>query len=1376
MTFPSAAQLQTMLDQCRPVTVLKELQGEVPPELAIYKAQALLYLDSVEEASRILEPLMEHLQGDELVQAKRYWSQILLHKHQVDEAIFVANSAVRAAQSNEARAHAMVELAIGYSRKYCWQLAENTLRDAKALAGPRDPSLLLGEAHLRLEKDERLAARAVYEQLAECKVPWAPIYSDWGRSTVALLLGDFVETRERVKASLQASDEMIWPYYVSAHLSIIEEDVQQLGQILDEIARRSPQASALPALQSELARLQKRQSTPVARRRRLKAFPTTMQKRNYCGPSTIDLILRFWKSSEEFTDDQIAAYVKLPHGGTPAYRMQEFFHLVGFDTLRCIAPIEKLKQLIDAGYPVIVAEEFPDNTHVTVVIGYDEADHLIEFQDPMTHQVIALPEEIVNNLRRTYLDAALVAYPHGKGYDKELARLGFFDEPAVIWTDQAGLEMEKGNFQDVARGMERAVQRLPTHQLSWIIWLSAEMEDWRRAAQKPEIPRSSLVASLVRDVRRPAQARQSYYRVLQRARELHPDSKFVHVFAGQGAYQDGDVQAALAAFKRASEIDPADSGNFAAMADCHFSLRQTDQALEAAQEGIKRNPTSPSTNLWLGRCLAMRGDEKAEHYLRCTLELAPNWWLAHQAMAELFLSKHDNLSARRELNLALAMEPRQPQASIQRALLDSMEGYHVLAVLELEQALRRSKNLPPYAEYNARQTLCRELFSSREFHQARNQVRKLLKLCPGDSWALQFLAAATSEMLVRRRHFRSNAARNIRRLYAPAIQANQANSRVVADYLNYLGRLEKSGPVLKEIARLRLEYPENKSLLALHARWLSRVGQREPAARLMLEAVGSPAGIRNADDLYGAAQIILAGLGAEAGEQSLLSGPAPEGTPSLSERQRALGLVLALNPKENGARARELLQAVLEDDPRDAYAVLRLGDVTNDARQREEQYRHALRISPEWPFIRAYLASYLMDSGRADEALEFTAGHQNDSVDVMIMHGRALFLLGRYDEAVPVYQAGVDAKERPESWLYYDLWEAESRSGDHRAALHTARRALSHYRREVRWYPLVATSLRNQGRFHEAARVIQQGQMFGLKWPDYLESEYETAWARGRYRAALRLEEKLAKWEKSDEGKYWTRSRERRFRLLLKLKRPGQAREMLYGEVLDSPDELGQAAWICMDTASWDLAGELSEKLLALDEHNFVGMFARAESLAETGQLEPAVEALIALRAEHPHEHNSYEKLAVQSALDGNTDQAMEMAERAVLLGPFCPFAWATRGYVYFLRGQWEAARSDLETGWRRADVSRQRENYVFWWILAALQNRPALALYRQIQAGQESVTDWRRRQVAQVRNHLRASAIERFREHPVFQGMQKFIERFLGPLRVRFPGSKGSR
>jgi hypothetical protein len=162
------------------------------------------------------------------------------------------------------------------------------------------------------------------------------------------------------------------------------------------------------------------------------------------------LVLRYWKGGHGLTNDQIADSVKLPGGGSPIYRIREFFHLVGFDTVRCVASVEHLKRLVDAGYPIIVQQKFSDTAHVVVVIGYDDAEGIVELQDPMTHTITSISMEELNSIRRVFWDSAIVAFPRGLGYDKDLFRMGIHNDPALVWADQAVLAMDENRLQVAA--------------------------------------------------------------------------------------------------------------------------------------------------------------------------------------------------------------------------------------------------------------------------------------------------------------------------------------------------------------------------------------------------------------------------------------------------------------------------------------------------------------------------------------------------------------------------------------------------------------------------------------------------------------------------------------------------------------------------------------------------------------------------------------------------------------------------------------------------------------------------------------------------------------------------------------------------------------
>jgi tetratricopeptide (TPR) repeat protein len=1307
-------------------------------------------LDRYQEAHDLLDPLVGQLDDDAFADAERLWAQILVRMGWVDGAILSARSAARAAKSNDLIAAALAWSAVGYANKRCWELAEKALREAIELA-PNLPRVLIAQARVKLEADQRLEARAIYERLAGLGGNWAKAYGEWGQAHVAYLLGEFDQARRLAEMALSVSPEIVNPIFVLAQVALALEDAPSLAEAVQRLEARSPQAQALTHFKEELDHLQQRLAPPEgAKRKRLAAFPSMVQRRDYCGPSTIELVLRYWKDGPQFTNDEIAQAVKFPHSGTPIYRMREFFHLIGFDTRRGRVPADMLRQLIDRGIPAIIQEEFSNSSHVAVVIGYDETAGTIELQDPMTHAINATPVDELARLRQIYLESAIVAFPRGRGLDKTLARLGLFDDPVVVDTDQAILEMDEDRPQAAADLMARAVQKQPAHALSWIMRLHAELELWRRARRDaPAEPvATARLGSKLRSKKKGATApdagaaaRQRFYTVLEAARQAHPQAEFIAQFEGSGALLDQDLPRAQEAFKQATERDPGDARNFSSLAECQFNLRQVEAALDAAMEALARDPSLATANAWAGRSLAYLNRANADHYAQSAVELASDWWLAHQALAEAYFRDDEQNAAHRQVDLALSLAPEQPEARVLHARLIAAAGDLPAAADELDALLSSQAPLAPMTAYQAHQALCRVLFGAQEYASAGEQVLRLLELTPDDPWAVQFKAAARCEALLQLDEPQVTAEMlvELRGWYDAALQANGGAVWVARDYVFYFSRLAGMSTAVEIATQVRQAFPDNGHLIYLQGQYLGHAGQAEPAAQAMLEALGRADGISDRDELYTAVNTILRGLGLAAGEQALLAAPIPDGSAPEDDRLRALGLALALHPAEAGERARALLTAALNADPDDAFAALRLGDVTQSAADREALYRRALMLAPRWAYARANLADYLVDDNRAAEALEFTSGHERESAELLSAHGRALLGVGRCEEAVAVFTEALAEADEPDNWLLMHKWWAQQEAGQHAAALETAQDGLGLFPKDLRWYLRRAGALRSLDRLDEAAQAVAEAQAQGLEPSDVLRAEYENAWARKDYTAALEVVDKLIGIKGEQAGdQQLGRWEERRLQLLIELDRVDEARQFIETENLDA-EGLGDAAWTVMMTEAHTFTLELAERCLAADPENFSGLYTRAQALSDIGREAEALEAFNRLREVHPDEHNAYEKLAVMAAVDGDPQEGLVLADRAVALGAFCPYAWAARGYANFICGQREAARTDLEMAWNRADVQRRRKSYDYWWLLAELQGDQQLAAERKQLAIAEAETPFGKRILAQIEKLLEA-------------------------------------
>ncbi|MFL5803462.1 MAG: C39 family peptidase, partial [Roseiflexaceae bacterium] len=566
----------------------------------------------------------------------------------------------------------------------------------------------------------------------------------WGLALVAFLLGEFETARDQIARAIAASDEAIGPLLMRGQIALATNDLTALEHTVAELARRSPRAESLPAWQRALDDLRRSLAAPAdGTYARLIAFPTTMQRRDYCGPCTVELVLRYWRGGLDMTNDQIAQVVKFPDNGTPIYKMREFFHLVGFDTLRCRASIGQLKRLIDAGYPVIVEEEFPNSAHVVVVIGYDDAVNVLIFQDPMTHIITRIPLDAVNRLRRPSLDATLVAFPAGQGHDKTLALMDLFDDQALVWADQASLALDEGRPREAAALAAQAAARQPAFRRAWDLRLLAELQRWRQARHTRAWPEGSIAARLAHlRADDPAAARERAYMALGQAAQALPDAASTHQLAGRAAVLDSDLRRALESLQRARELEPDHARTLALVSECYFALRDRDQALEAAERAVACDPALAAANAWMARCLAPRDPERANHYARCAAEQAPDWWLTHLALAEVQIARREINLARRAVGVALGLAPEEPDVRACFATILALQGQIVEAAGEIEALLATERPLSPASAYAARQNLCRILFGAELYDQAAVRAQELLALAPEDPWALQHHAAA----------------------------------------------------------------------------------------------------------------------------------------------------------------------------------------------------------------------------------------------------------------------------------------------------------------------------------------------------------------------------------------------------------------------------------------------------------------------------------------------------------------------------------------------------------------------------------------------------------------------------------------------------------
>ena len=241
VTAPAPEELRQLLDIHHPASVLGRLTvaaglpDPLPVELVVCQAEALIDLDRSAAALDLLNAHADRLQAvtSLTVQAQGLNLQALILNRAGwhDAAVLLALQAAGAAQDDDSRALALVNAAAGYACKNCWGLSDQYLRDALELS-PTNPRVLAAQARIRLEADQRLEARSVYERLAELPAPWARPVALWGLAYTAYLLGEFGLAENQARAALMLSNEYVPAIFTLAQVALVRGDLPGLHQAL----------------------------------------------------------------------------------------------------------------------------------------------------------------------------------------------------------------------------------------------------------------------------------------------------------------------------------------------------------------------------------------------------------------------------------------------------------------------------------------------------------------------------------------------------------------------------------------------------------------------------------------------------------------------------------------------------------------------------------------------------------------------------------------------------------------------------------------------------------------------------------------------------------------------------------------------------------------------------------------------------------------------------------------------------------------------------------------------------------------------------------------------------------------------------------------
>ncbi len=328
-----------------------------------------------------------------------------------------------------------------------------------------------------------------------------------------------------------------------------------------------------------LTRVRKDDEGPIEVKR-LKQFPTTSQKHNYCGPAVLELCLSFLEL--ELTQDEIAAVVKREHG-TPMYEITAFLASRDISARRIEATPEKIRGAIDLGLPVIVQEEYSTTSHVAVITGYDARLGTFIANDPATHRPTYKSFEWTESSGDLFGNGGVVVL--GRNGDQALAELqqqadelGLIDEDHLSLLDSIDRhrqEIESDKGPEVARReliniCDRAIEKSSRFRLAWYRKLHALL-DLCRISQSDG-------------------ALEQFVDYLHRVRVMFPYDEWTHQLHGHFLDSRGRSAEAFAEYLQASRLDTSDSNNRQWMGECKGSAGDLRAAEKHLYEALALDP------------------------------------------------------------------------------------------------------------------------------------------------------------------------------------------------------------------------------------------------------------------------------------------------------------------------------------------------------------------------------------------------------------------------------------------------------------------------------------------------------------------------------------------------------------------------------------------------------------------------------------------------------------------------------------------------------------------------------------------------------------------------------------------------------------------
>ena len=142
------------------------------------------------------------------------------------------------------------------------------------------------------------------------------------------------------------------------------------------------------------------------------------------------------------------------------------------------------------------------------------------------------------------------------------------------------------------------------------------------------------------------------------------------LYLEQQRFNDAETQ-----LKKVIAENHADANAYFNLANVYLLTNRLGEAIDAVEEGLKRQPQSGLGEFLMGSVLVRKGNaQEAEKHFRIALNNDPNLANAHLALVNLYVKESRNNEAIAELSSFLKQSPESPYAPHARELLTRLQS------------------------------------------------------------------------------------------------------------------------------------------------------------------------------------------------------------------------------------------------------------------------------------------------------------------------------------------------------------------------------------------------------------------------------------------------------------------------------------------------------------------------------------------------------------------------------------------------------------------------------------------------------------------------------------------------------------------------------